>query len=181
MGVLAAVVGAVWYWKLRPAIWLAANDTVVLADIGNQTSDPVFEDALNTALRIEFEQTPYFNLLGSDKVRGTMKLLGYPDDLKVTPENAREVCLRSNSVAVDRKSIADAGNRFRIQVSGIDAIPGRPLRAPQRLSPTAMRSCRRWDSWEKNCGARWENPRLQSRDSASRWTWLLRAHLRRCS
>ncbi len=112
MAVLAAVTGGVEYWKLRPAMRLAANDTVVLADISNQTSDPVFEDALNTALRIEFEQTPYFNLLGSDKVRGTMKLLGYPDAQKVTPENAREVCLRSHSVAVIASSIADAGNRL---------------------------------------------------------------------
>jgi DNA-binding winged helix-turn-helix (wHTH) protein/tetratricopeptide (TPR) repeat protein len=125
MAVLAAVIGVVWYWKLRPAMRLAANDTVVLADISNRTSDPVFEDALNTALRIEFEQTPYFNLLGSDKVRGTMKLLGYPDDLKVTPENAREVCLRSNSVAVIASSIADAGNRFRIEVSGIECRTGK--------------------------------------------------------
>jgi eukaryotic-like serine/threonine-protein kinase len=122
---LAAATGGVWNWKLRPAMRLAVNDTVVLADISNQTSDPVFEDALNTALRVEFEQTPYFNLLGSDKVRGTMKLLGYPDGQKVTPENAREVCLRSNSVAVLASSIADAGNRFRIEVSGVECRTGK--------------------------------------------------------
>jgi eukaryotic-like serine/threonine-protein kinase len=134
MVVLAAVTGGVWYWKLRPIMRLAANDTVVLADIRNQTSDPIFEDALNTALRIEFEQTPYFNLLGSDKVRGTMKLLGYPDDQKVTPENAREVCLRSNSVAVIASSIADAGNRFRIEVSGIECRTGKTLASSVKIA-----------------------------------------------
>jgi eukaryotic-like serine/threonine-protein kinase len=107
---------------------------VVLADISNQTSDPVFQDALNTALRIEFEQTPYFNLLGSDKVRGTMKLLGYPDDQKVTPENAREVCLRSNSVAVIASSIADAGNRFRIEVSGIECRTGKTFASSAKIA-----------------------------------------------
>jgi DNA-binding winged helix-turn-helix (wHTH) protein/tetratricopeptide (TPR) repeat protein len=134
MAVLAAVTGGVWYWKLRPTMRLAANDTVVLADISNQTSDPVFQDALNTALRIEFEQTPYFNLLGSDKVRGTMKLLGYPDDQKVTPENAREVCLRSNSVAVIASSIADAGNRFRIEVSGIECRTGKTVASSAKIA-----------------------------------------------
>ena len=123
--VLAMAAGGVWYRKLRPTMRLAANDTVVLADISNQTSDPIFQDALNTALRIEFEQTPYFNLLGSDKERGTMKLLGYPDDQKVTPENAREVCLRSHSAAVIASSIADAGNRFQIEVSGIECRTGK--------------------------------------------------------
>ena len=134
MAVLAAVTGGIWYWKLRPAMRLAPNDTVVLADISNQTSDPVFEDALNTALRIEFEQTPYFNLLGSDKVRGTMKLLGYPDDQKVTPENAREVCLRSNSVAVIASSIADAGNRFRIELSGIECHTGKTFASSAKIA-----------------------------------------------
>jgi DNA-binding winged helix-turn-helix (wHTH) protein/tetratricopeptide (TPR) repeat protein len=134
MAVLVAVTGGVWYWKLRPAMRLAANDTVVLADISNQTSDPVFEDALNTALRIEFEQTPYLNLLGSDKVRGTMKLLGYPDAQKVTPENAREVCLRSNSVAVIASSIADAGNRFRIEVRGIECRTGKTFASSAKIA-----------------------------------------------
>ena len=134
MSVLAAVIGGVWYWKLRPTTRLAANDTVVLADISNRTSDPVFGDALNTALRVEFEQTPYFNLLASDKVRGTMKLLGYPDDQKVTPENAREVCLRSNSVAVIVSSIADAGNRFRIEVSGIECRTGKTFASFAKLA-----------------------------------------------
>jgi eukaryotic-like serine/threonine-protein kinase len=134
MAVLAAVTGGVWYWKLRPTMRLAAKDTVVLADVSNQTSDPVFEDALNTALRIEFEQTPYFNLLGSDKVRGTMKLLGYPDDQKVTAENAREVCHRSNSVAVIASSIADAGNRFRIEVSGIECRTGKTFASSAKIA-----------------------------------------------
>ncbi len=134
MAVLAAVTAGVCYWKLRPAIRLAANDTVVLADISNRTSDPVFEDALNTALRVEFEQTPFFNLLASDKVRGTMKLLGYPDDQKVTPENAREVCLRSNSVAVITSSIADAGNRFRIEVGGIECRTGKTFASSAKIA-----------------------------------------------
>ena len=134
MAVLATAAGGGLYWRLRPAMRLAAHDTVVLADISNQTSDPVFQDALNTAFRIEFEQTPYFNLLGSDKVRGTMKLLGYPDDQKVTPENAREVCLRSNSVAVIASSIADAGNRFRIEVSGIECHTGKTFASAAKIA-----------------------------------------------
>lgn len=125
LALLAAASAGVWYWKLHPTVRLAANDTLVLADISNQTSDSIFGDALNTALRVEFEQTPYFNLLATDKVRGTMKLLGYPDDQKVTPQNAREVCLRTNSAAVIASSIADAGNHFQIELSGIECRSGK--------------------------------------------------------
>ncbi len=118
------ICGGIFLWHSRHSVRLAANDTVVLADIANQTSDPVFDDALNTALRIEFEQTPYFNLLAPDKVRGTMNLLNYPDKEKVTPERARGVCLRTNSRAVIAGSIADVGNRFRVELRGIDCNSG---------------------------------------------------------
>jgi eukaryotic-like serine/threonine-protein kinase len=122
--VLMAVAGSALYWKFRHRTQLGANDTVVLADINNKTSDPIFDDALNTALRVEFEQTPYFNLLAPDKVRGTMKLLNHPDQEKLSPERAREVCLRTNSRAVIASSIADVGNRFRIELHGIDCSTG---------------------------------------------------------
>jgi DNA-binding winged helix-turn-helix (wHTH) protein/tetratricopeptide (TPR) repeat protein len=121
------VVGGIFFWRSRHAVRLTPNDTVVLADISNQTSDPVFDDALNTALRVEFEQTPFLHLLGPDKVRGTMKLLKRPDNEKVTPEAARAVCLHTDSQAVIASSIADAGNRFRIELSGIDCRTGKTL------------------------------------------------------
>jgi serine/threonine protein kinase/DNA-binding winged helix-turn-helix (wHTH) protein/Tfp pilus assembly protein PilF len=119
--VLAA--GGIIYWHARHTIALSANDTVVLADTNNQTSEPVFDDALNTALRVEFEQTPFLHLLTPDKVRGTLKLLGR-EEAKLTPERARDVCLRTNSRAVIASSIADAGNHFQLELEGIDCTSG---------------------------------------------------------
>jgi len=42
----------------------------------------------------------------------------------VTPEIAREVCLRTNSKMVVASSIADAGNGLRIELKGIDCQSG---------------------------------------------------------
>jgi eukaryotic-like serine/threonine-protein kinase len=122
---VALVGGAIFFWHSRQSVHLVANDTVVLADISNQTSDPVFDDALNTALRVEFEQTPYFGLLAPDKVWGTMKELHRPEAEKITQDNALEVCRRTNSRAVIASSIADQGNRFRIELRGVDCSTGR--------------------------------------------------------
>ena len=57
--VLAAVVGSVLYWRSHRIIHLAENDTIVLADFANQTSDHVFDGALNSALITELGQTPF--------------------------------------------------------------------------------------------------------------------------
>jgi eukaryotic-like serine/threonine-protein kinase len=127
-----AVAGS-WTWhRVRQPWTLSAQDTVVLADLDNRTSDPIFEDALNTAIRVAFEQTPFLNLLAPDKVRGTLQLLHRPADAKLTSKGAREVCLRTHSKAVIASSIADEGNHFFLELDGIDCITGRTIASVTR-------------------------------------------------
>jgi DNA-binding winged helix-turn-helix (wHTH) protein/tetratricopeptide (TPR) repeat protein len=122
---LVVVFGCWFYWRWLHRPQLSAEDTIVLSDINNQTSDPIFDDALNTALAVELQQTPFLNVLATDKVRGNLKLLNHPMDAKITPEVALQICSRTNSKAVVASSIADVGNRFRIELRGIDCRSGR--------------------------------------------------------
>ena len=57
--VLAAVVGAVSYWRLHRTTHLSEKDTIVLADFANSTGDPVFDGTLKQALAIQLEQSPF--------------------------------------------------------------------------------------------------------------------------
>src|SRR5258708_5824981 len=121
---LLVVAAGIWiYTDFRNRVKLSAKDTIVLA-VSNQTSDPVFDDALNLALRIGLEQTPYLNVLADNKVRATLTALKLSQDAKVTPQIAREVCLSTNSKMVIARSIADAGNGLRIELKGIDCQSG---------------------------------------------------------
>ncbi len=113
------------YWRSRNNIKLTDNDTIVLADFTNTTTDPVFDDALNAALRVELEQTPYLNLLALDKVRGTLKETGHPETEKLTPQLARDVCVHTNSKAYVAGSIADHGNHYEIELRGVDCQTGK--------------------------------------------------------
>jgi len=123
---LAAITAAFWlYWSSRSRVTLSATDTVVLADVTNQTSDPAFEDALNTVLRYAVGQTPYLNTLSIDKVFGTMAELNLPPTTKMTTEVAHQICLRTNSKLLITTSIADAGNGFRIDLDAADCQSGR--------------------------------------------------------
>jgi DNA-binding winged helix-turn-helix (wHTH) protein len=90
---LAVIAATFWsYWRYRHRVTLSATDTIVLADLKNETSDPVFDDTLDPALRYEMEQTPYLNILGRDKVLGTLAQLNLPPATKLTPEVARQIC-----------------------------------------------------------------------------------------
>ena len=128
-GALLAV-GALSVWRYevyRHRIALAPTDTIVLADIDNRTGDPVFDDALNTTLRYEMEQTPYLNLLGLDKTYATMGQLKLASTTKITPEIARQICRKTNSKMVISDSIADAGNRYHLEIRALDCGSGATL------------------------------------------------------
>jgi eukaryotic-like serine/threonine-protein kinase len=129
---LAVVAAAFWsYWSYRCRVTLSATDTIVLAGVKNETSDPVFDDALDTALRYELEQTPYLNILGIDKVFGTLAQLNLPPTTKLTPDVARQICGKTNSKMVISQSIGDAGNGYHLQMRALDCGSGATLAKEQ--------------------------------------------------
>ena len=112
--ILAA--GGGLYWRGHNGINLTNEDTIVLADFTNRTSDAVFDDALNKALRLELEQTPFLHVLTSDKVRGALRSLNLPEDTKLTAELTRAVCQQTGSKVYVAGSIADVGNHYRLEL-----------------------------------------------------------------
>jgi DNA-binding winged helix-turn-helix (wHTH) protein/tetratricopeptide (TPR) repeat protein len=129
---LAVIAAACWfYWSSHRRVALSATDTIVLADIKNETGDPVFDDALDTALRYEMQQTPYLNILGLDKVSGTLAQLNLPPTTKLTPDVARQVCGKTNSKLLISQSIDDAGNGYHFQMRALDCKSGAILAGEQ--------------------------------------------------
>jgi DNA-binding winged helix-turn-helix (wHTH) protein len=119
------------YRNYSRRVRLSTTDTIVLADVKNESSDPVFDDALDTALRYEMEQTPYLNILGVDKVLGTLAELNLPPNTKLTPEVARQICAKTNSKIVISQAIRDAGNGYRLQMQALDCASGATLAQQQ--------------------------------------------------
>jgi DNA-binding winged helix-turn-helix (wHTH) protein/Flp pilus assembly protein TadD len=127
-GLLTVVALSVWRYEIyRRHITLASTDTIVLADIENRTGDPVLDGALNNALRYEMEQTPYLNVLGLDKTYASMAQLRLPPTTKITSEIARRICSQTNSKMVISDSIADAGNRYHLEIRALDCETGETL------------------------------------------------------
>jgi eukaryotic-like serine/threonine-protein kinase len=116
---------ALWLgWRHDNVVTLAPNDTIVLAHLTNTTSEHVFDEALYTAPRISLEQTPYLNVLADDKVRGSLAAVGMDGGARLTQDVAVQVCRQTGSKIVIAPAIADAGNRFRVELKGIDCQSG---------------------------------------------------------
>jgi len=65
------------------------------------------------------EQTPYLNILGIDKTYATLAQLKLPPTAKIEPGVARQICGKTNSKMVISQSIADAGNRYHLEMRAL--------------------------------------------------------------
>ena len=99
---------------------LTEKDTIVLADFTNNTSEPVFDDALKEGLAVDLRQSPFLNILSDEKVREQLRQMVRPADQRLTPEVAREVCLRSGSKAALYSSISGLGSHYVITLKAVN-------------------------------------------------------------
>ena len=125
--IMAAVIAGLLYYRSHQAPKLTDKDIIVVADFANSTGDPVFDNTLKTALTVALTQSPFLNVLSDNKVTQTLKLMTRPADSKLTPEVARELCLRANSKAYIAGSIDSLGNEYVIGLKVVNCQSGEPL------------------------------------------------------
>ena len=124
MAVLVAVVAMAVYWRSRKISALTAKDTIVLADFKNSTGEKVFDDILKPALEFQLEQSPFLKLLSDRRVNDTLRMMNHPTNESLTPEIAREVCLRTNSKALLVGAIAALGEHYQIELKATNCETG---------------------------------------------------------
>jgi len=112
------------YFLLHRKPKLTDKDTIVLADFGNRTGDPVFDDTLRQGLAVQLEQSPFLSLISDERIRQMLKLMAKPADARLTPEIAREICERTASAAVLDGSIAGLGSQYVLTLRAKDCRIG---------------------------------------------------------
>jgi len=128
---LVAICGGAWYWRSRRALRLTAQSTIVIADFANSTGDAIFDDTLKTGLSISLRQSPFLNLLSDGEVSKTLKLMTRPAGTKLTPEVAREICLRAGSKAYLAGAIGSLGSEYVLQLKAVNCQSGDVLAEDQ--------------------------------------------------
>ena len=128
------VVGALRWWPKKSAV-LSAKDTIVLSDFDNKTGEPVFDQALNQALSIQIEQSPFLEVLSDRKISDTLKLMGRTPGERVTPEVAKEICIRSGSKVFLQGAISSLGSEYLLGLRAIACVTGDKLAETQGEAP----------------------------------------------
>ena len=136
--------------RRAPKTVLSDRDPVMLA-FENRTGDAGFDDPLPLALAIQLEQSPFLQIVGSDRVRRTLTLMGRPPDTSITRQLGLEICERVGATALIVASLTrlaqeyaigleavacptgDAIGRQQVQVASKDAVLGGLAQAASRL------------------------------------------------
>jgi tetratricopeptide (TPR) repeat protein len=115
------------YLYFHHARRLTDKDTIVLADFVNKTGDSIFDGTLRQGLAIQLEQSPFLNLLSDIRIKQTLALMVQPEDARVTPDLARQVCQRTGSAATIEGSIASLGRQYVVGLKAVNCRSGDTL------------------------------------------------------
>lgn len=113
-------------FRSEPAIAFAERDWVVVADVQNQTGEDLFDESLDTALRIGLEQSRHVNLVSQlqlDRALQRMQRSGQPVDRQL----AVELALREGAKAVILPTVAEVGGRVRVNLELVEPASGRTV------------------------------------------------------
>ena len=96
---------------------------MVVADLQNRTDEPLFDGALDAALRVGLEQSRHINLISElqiDRALERMQRQGQPIDRQL----ATELALREGARAVILPTVAEVGGRVRVSLEVVDPTSG---------------------------------------------------------
>ncbi len=127
----ALLVAIVFFFFLRYRPALTAQDSVLLADLANQTGDSVFDGTLKQGLAVQLEQSPMLNIFPDAEVRRTLRLMGRSPNDRVSREIAREICQRDGVKALVAGSITPLGTHYVLALEAVDSRTGNNLARAQ--------------------------------------------------
>jgi serine/threonine protein kinase len=128
---IVAVLAVGVFFYLHRAPKLTEKDTIVLADFTNTTGDPVFDGTLRQGLAVQLEQSPFLSRVSEERIQQTLRLMGQPPDVRLTPEIARDLCQRTQSAAVIDGSIASLGSQYVLGLKAVNCRTGDSLAQEQ--------------------------------------------------
>ena len=122
-----------WRW-LHPGPVVAMD--AVLVEAENRTGDADFDGALQRAVRIDVEQSPFVNLLPGEKIRQTLEQMQQPAGMKLTPALAREVCERNNAQVMLSAALSRLGSEYVLMLTAESCESGKQVAGAKVVAAT---------------------------------------------
>jgi DNA-binding winged helix-turn-helix (wHTH) protein/tetratricopeptide (TPR) repeat protein len=122
------ILGGYFLIHRRAALDIAGSQTLVVTDFDNQTGDPRFNRALETALTVSLGQSRSVNIYSRLQTEDTLRLMVRTTDEPVTEAIGREICLRENLPALLVPSITRLGREYVLSAQLLNPSTGAVVR-----------------------------------------------------
>lgn len=116
--------GFIWStFQSPPAIAFYERDWIVMGDLQNLTREKMFDDSLDTALRIGLEQSAYVNVISDTQEQEALKRM-QRDGQSIDRQTGAELALREGAKALVLPTLTEVGGHLRITAEVIDPNSG---------------------------------------------------------
>jgi putative peptide modification system cyclase len=116
--------GFIWStFQSPPAIAFYERDWVVMGDLQNLTREKMFDDSLDTALRIGLEQSAYVNVISDNQEQEALKRM-QRDGQRIDRQTGTELALREGAKALVLPTLTEVGGHLRVTAEVIDPNTG---------------------------------------------------------
>lgn len=117
--------GFLGWRRLHPSP--AGHIDMVLSDFENNTGEMDFDRALNLALLVDLEQSPFINLLSRSRIQETLTEMQRGKNEALTPALAMEICERTNTQAMLHGTLAKLGSKYLLVLDANSCVSGKQI------------------------------------------------------
>jgi tetratricopeptide (TPR) repeat protein len=136
-------------WRVRPVTVFDPGSWVLVEGFENHTGEPLFDNTLETALKLDLRSSEFIRVAGRERVEDVLRLMRKPSNTRVDAAVAREIALRDSNIRLlvtGRIEKSGAGylltadlvdpSSARVLASSVEAAEGadQVIPAVQRLS-----------------------------------------------
>lgn len=116
--------GFIWStFQSTPAIAFYERDWVVMGDVQNLSREKLFNDSLDTAMRIGLEQSAYVNVISDTQEEEALKRM-QREGQAIDRQTGAELALREGAKALILPTLTEVGGHLRITAEVIDPNTG---------------------------------------------------------
>jgi len=116
--------GFIWStFQSTPAIAFYERDWVVMGDVQNLSREKLFNDSLNTAMRVGLEQSAYVNVISDAQEEEALKRM-QREGKGIDRQTGAELALREGAKALVLPTLTEVGGHLRITAEVIDPNTG---------------------------------------------------------
>lgn len=116
--------GFIWStFQSPPAIAFYERDWIVMGDLQNLTREKMFDDSLDTALRIGLEQSAYVNVISDNQEQDALQRMRR-EGQRIDRQTGSELALREGAKALVLPTLTEVDGHIRITAEVIDPNSG---------------------------------------------------------